>query len=107
AVWLDPSQPGDWNQALMDLGREVCRPIPRCEVCPLAWHCRFGRGARLERRRARPRVPYRGSAREARGAVLRALRRAEPLTLASVAGDAGIPRDRLVPAIRSLHHDGL
>jgi A/G-specific adenine glycosylase len=107
ADWLDPSRPGDWNQALMDLGREVCRPSPRCGICPLAWHCRFGRGDPLEGRRPRPRVPYPGSAREARGAVLRALRRVDPLTLASVASDAGLSRDRLVLAIRSLHRDGL
>src|SRR5439155_7242710 len=107
AAWLDPDRPGDWNQALMDLGREVCRPAPRCGVCPLAWRCRFGRGAPLERDRARPHVPYRGSAREARGAVLRALRRADPQTLASVVRASGLPHDRLVPAVHSLHRDGL
>ncbi len=34
-------QPGDWNQALMDLGATVCTPRrPRCEACPLAAACR-------------------------------------------------------------------
>ncbi|MDP9301403.1 MAG: A/G-specific adenine glycosylase, partial [Actinomycetota bacterium] len=38
-VLLDRRDPGAWNQAMMDLGREVCRPAPRCEVCPLERWC--------------------------------------------------------------------
>lgn len=34
-------RPGDFNQAVMDLGREVCIPQkPRCQACPLRSHCR-------------------------------------------------------------------
>jgi A/G-specific adenine glycosylase len=44
-AWLDRRDPGEWNQAVMDLGREVCRPVPRCEVCPLARMCAFRQGA--------------------------------------------------------------
>ncbi|MEX2421997.1 MAG: A/G-specific adenine glycosylase, partial [Actinomycetota bacterium] len=29
--WLDTRDPGSWNQAVMDLGREICRPRPRCD----------------------------------------------------------------------------
>ncbi|HTM57748.1 MAG TPA: A/G-specific adenine glycosylase [Candidatus Udaeobacter sp.] len=33
--------PGDWNQALMELGATVCTPrAPRCEECPLRRACR-------------------------------------------------------------------
>ncbi|HEX4097949.1 MAG TPA: NUDIX domain-containing protein, partial [Caulobacteraceae bacterium] len=33
-------RPGDWAQALMDLGATVCRPkAPLCERCPVAAHC--------------------------------------------------------------------
>ena len=33
-------RPGDWAQALMDLGATVCRPrSPLCLVCPVAPHC--------------------------------------------------------------------
>jgi A/G-specific adenine glycosylase len=33
-------RPGDWAQALMDLGATVCRPrTPLCAVCPLTAHC--------------------------------------------------------------------
>ncbi|HEX4001113.1 MAG TPA: A/G-specific adenine glycosylase [Candidatus Acidoferrales bacterium] len=32
--------PGDWNQALMELGETVCTPqIPRCPACPVARWC--------------------------------------------------------------------
>jgi hypothetical protein len=39
-AWLHRRDPGAWNQALMDLGREVCRPRPRCGACPLRGTCR-------------------------------------------------------------------
>jgi A/G-specific adenine glycosylase len=33
-------RPGDWAQALMDLGATVCRPkAPLCELCPVSTHC--------------------------------------------------------------------
>ncbi|MBL8773868.1 MAG: A/G-specific adenine glycosylase [Phenylobacterium sp.] len=33
-------RPGDWAQALMDLGATVCRPkAPLCDRCPIAGHC--------------------------------------------------------------------
>lgn len=37
---LDPERPGDFNQALMELGALVCTPrAPRCAECPVARHC--------------------------------------------------------------------
>lgn len=36
-----PSRPGDFNQAMMDLGAMVCTPRrPSCVTCPLARYCR-------------------------------------------------------------------
>jgi A/G-specific adenine glycosylase len=33
--------PGDWNQALMELGETLCTPQnPNCAKCPVASHCR-------------------------------------------------------------------
>jgi A/G-specific adenine glycosylase len=33
-------RPGDWAQALMDLGAVICRPwAPLCDRCPVAGHC--------------------------------------------------------------------
>jgi len=38
--WLDRKHPGDFNQAVMELGAMVCLPpSPRCSECPLAPRC--------------------------------------------------------------------
>ncbi|KAF1964351.1 DNA glycosylase [Bimuria novae-zelandiae CBS 107.79] len=34
------SVPGQWNQALMELGSTVCTPRPKCEACPIRKTCR-------------------------------------------------------------------
>jgi len=41
AALVDPARPGDWNQALMELGATVCGvPAPACRRCPVASLCR-------------------------------------------------------------------
>lgn len=41
AQLVDPRRPGDFNQALMELGATVCTPRnPQCLVCPWARECR-------------------------------------------------------------------
>lgn len=38
--WLSPKSPGDFNQAVMELGATVCLPgQPRCDECPLHTFC--------------------------------------------------------------------
>ncbi len=32
-------RPGDFNQAMMELGATVCLPAPRCAACPISWAC--------------------------------------------------------------------
>ncbi|MFM1873947.1 MAG: hypothetical protein RL398_3369 [Planctomycetota bacterium] len=53
---LDLTRPGDFNQALMELGATVCTPTsPRCEACPVAADCtarRDGRTAQLPNKKA-------------------------------------------------------
>lgn len=45
---VDSQLPGDWNQALMELGATVCRPKnPACDRCPLAAEC-VARGLGLQ-----------------------------------------------------------
>ena len=53
---MDRVRPGDYNQALMDLGAAVCTPkSPKCDACPVAGHCRaFAEDAALEYPHKRP-----------------------------------------------------
>jgi A/G-specific adenine glycosylase len=38
---VDPDRPGDFNQAMMELGATVCLPRnPQCPTCPLAVECK-------------------------------------------------------------------
>ncbi|KAH6629660.1 DNA glycosylase [Boeremia exigua] len=43
--------PGQWNQAMMELGSTVCTPRPKCEECPIQKTCRaFGEGTALSKK---------------------------------------------------------
>ena len=43
---VDTKRPGDFNQAMMELGATVCTPkSPSCESCPLQLSCRAYRRA--------------------------------------------------------------
>jgi A/G-specific adenine glycosylase len=38
---LDGKSPGDWNQAMMELGAMICTPrAPQCLLCPISKSCR-------------------------------------------------------------------
>jgi A/G-specific adenine glycosylase len=56
AQLLDRERPGDWNQALMELGALLCTPShPRCPSCPVRRWCRafsLGKADELPRRTA-------------------------------------------------------
>jgi A/G-specific adenine glycosylase len=46
---LDARHPGDFNQALMELGATVCRPVlPSCERCPVDRFCSAQKTGRAE-----------------------------------------------------------
>ena len=98
------------NAAAMELGAVVCTArSPRCEACPIADRCAWRAAGYPDtgderRRQAR----YEGSDRQARGAVLRALRAASPapVPLDDVAPDWPDARQR-DRAIDSLIADGL
>ncbi len=65
--------PGDWNQALMELGATVCLPrAPRCEICPLARWCR---ARSMDRVAEFPPVPARRATETVRRAVALIARR--------------------------------
>lgn len=98
------------NAATMELGATVCTArAPRCDACPITHICAWRAAGYpdtgdLRRRQAR----YEGSDRQARGAVLRALRDAasHAVDLDRVAADWPDPRQR-DRAIDSLIADGL
>ncbi|GAA98858.1 hypothetical protein E5Q_05546 [Mixia osmundae IAM 14324] len=53
AIWsrakelVPDDRPGEWNQALMELGATVCTPkSPSCDTCPLSAYCRANLEAR-------------------------------------------------------------
>lgn len=50
-VVLDPDTPGDFNQAMMELGATVCLPVkPACHACPVNAFCPQPASAERERR---------------------------------------------------------
>jgi len=107
AGWLDRSDPGAWNQALMDLGREVCRPVPRCAPCPLSGSCGFRAEGREGTPAKRRRSSFPGSFRRIRGSIIHFLRDQTSASVGALARKIGEPTDRVVEAIGTLARDGL
>ena len=80
-----PRRSGEWHHALMDIGALFCRANPACEACPMRRVCSWD--ALTPALRARCRLPkrdasdgrvnstatYKGSRREHRGRLIRAL----------------------------------
>ena len=55
-------RPGDFAQAMMDLGATVCGQQPKCDICPISAHClgqQRGVAADLPRKRPKPGKPIR------------------------------------------------
>jgi len=94
-VGIPPGRAYEWNQALFDLGREVCiARRPRCSVCPLAAGCPSrGRTYAPLRRQSR----FEGSFRQRRAGLLREIAAAGRLP------EAGCDAEALVSLVR----DGL
>jgi A/G-specific adenine glycosylase len=106
-AWLDPADPRGWNQALMDLGRAVCRPKPRCEECPLERACRFRAAGRTAKPSGRRQAPFAGSTRQVRGAIVDALREVRSASADALADSTGHPPSAIGSATRSLIADGI
>ena len=105
--WLDRRDPGSWNQALMDLGREVCRPRPRCEICPLTAVCRFRQLGREPVTSRRRRSPFEGSMRQVRGAIVGVLRSHPSLPRRELARLTGHDPERVEEAALALVAEGI
>jgi A/G-specific adenine glycosylase len=104
---VDRRDPGRWNQALMDLGRELCRPVPRCEPCPLAEGCSYRRSGRRGGRSPRRQPTFAGSVRQLRGRVVTTVASGEGRTLGALMRLLGEPSQRLIPVLRALGADGV
>jgi A/G-specific adenine glycosylase len=114
AQLVDPDRPGDFNQALMELGATVCLPRnPQCPECPLTGDCKT-RGEHITS--PRPRMLSREVAqalsvrtgRESGHASREVLLEQRPATLTVMPGmwelpallDAGVPDDELRMTVR-------
>jgi A/G-specific adenine glycosylase len=76
----------EWNQALFDLGREICiARRPRCDRCPVSAGCP-SRGKTFAP--LRKQKPFAGSFRQRRSAVLRRLTREPAVATAELDGEA-------------------
>ncbi|MGB1586607.1 MAG: A/G-specific adenine glycosylase [Thermoplasmatota archaeon] len=90
---LHLERPGDWNQAVMELGATICKPRPDCTGCPVASDCLAQqRGTTLERPVKQPKRPAKEEAirfayAERDGCVLLAKRPEKGL----LAGTWGLP----------------
>jgi len=96
---LSDLRPGDFNQAMMELGATICLPrVPRCGECPVAELCR-ARAAGMET--AYPRMAPKAPMEDAREAAI-VLTRGEKILLlrrpagASFGGMWEVPRVRCV-----------
>ena len=86
-----PRYAAEWNHALMDIGALFCRAKPACAACPLRKRCAWAASQEVELKLDRtPELklgyykksrPFRGSRRQHRGRVIRALTRAPSLSL--------------------------
>lgn len=80
-AWVPDGAGWEWNQGLLDLGALRCRPVrPDCGRCPVAatcvWHLAGNPAPDPAERSAgvsRPQARFEGSARQARGRLLRAV----------------------------------
>jgi A/G-specific adenine glycosylase len=106
-AWLDRVDPITWNQAVMDLGREVCRPKPRCAACPLARVCRFRLAGSIAAPGPGRQGPFERSGRQVRGAIVRALRSHPSLTRTRLGDETGFAPERIDAAVATLTADGL
>ncbi len=106
-AWIDREDPGTWNQAVMDLGREVCRPRPHCDVCPLSRVCRYRARGVVPSNGPRRQGPFEGSTRQVRGAIVRELRAHPSRSLSSLARDTGFSFERVRDAAAALIADGV
>ena len=93
---------GDWNQALMDLGSQLCTPKePSCGACPVTTWCIDPSIYDPPARQA----TFNGSNRQLRGALVKAHLNKE--NLETVAHDLGRSQEETKATIENLRTEGL
>ncbi len=115
--WVPAGDGWAWNQGLLDLGALRCRPVdPACTGCPVRRTCAWARAGRPEPDPATRsagvsvrQAPFAGSARQARGRLVRALGDG-PVGLDEVADRVGWTdrsSEEVAAMVASLVADGL
>jgi A/G-specific adenine glycosylase len=104
---VNREDPGRWNQAVMDLGREVCRPVPRCGSCPVAGGCRYFMAGRRGGASPRRQAPFQGSFRQLRGRVVQAIATGDARTVQAIATRTNESTERIARALQALASDGV
>lgn len=107
---LDPRHPGDFNQAMMELGATVCLPRnPRCVACPVHTQCgAYAAGrttelpVRLQRRQSKSESL--SVAVVSRGGLV--LMRRRPDGAARMAGFWELPYTADLPGLTNIRHQG-
>jgi A/G-specific adenine glycosylase len=95
--------PAHWNQAMMELGATLCGArSPRCDDCPVDRWCADPTVYEPPPRQGR----FEGSARQIRGAVLRALAR-RWASIETIQASIGLGAEEVGRALASLAADGL
>jgi len=108
---LPATNAASFNQAMLDLGAQFCRSVPRCSSCPLArdcrWHHEGGDDPALNSAGVtKKQAAFSGSRRQARGQVLRALREGHQ-TLASLQRVLTTSDFDASDIVKDLERDGL
>jgi len=94
---------GAWNQAMMDLGATICRSrLPRCGDCPVDVWC-SGPDGYLP---PRPQTRFEGSARQLRGAIVRAVV-TQDRTIEELRRETGFPAAAVRMALEDLCDEGM
>ncbi len=104
AVAMVPSgQAARWNSAVMDLGALICKPVPRCEGCPVSDSCADPTIYAPPPRQA----GFDGSLRQTRGAIVKLMLDGRPRTANQVAAAIRHQPDRVETALSALVREGI
>lgn len=109
---LPRSDVASFNQAMIDLGAQFCRSVPRCELCPMSHVCRWRNAAGPDPALhsagvSRPQSKFEGSTRQLRGYVLADLRQSSRSHLQLSVRFEGVNADHFEEVLEGLLRDGL